>query len=139
MMKRLVLTIFLVSSVAVFCQQSAQMDTATEVQAGDVLSFTVNLDKAPAFDDPAILVVVGPENGGSSAVQNTALAKDSKTEYVASIRIPVTAAEGRWRVQSVRLLVPAGRTVPLKINRTEFQVRKADVELPSAATIAIAK
>jgi hypothetical protein len=139
MSKILILTVVLLTCITAFSQQSAQMSSGGEVQAGNVVTFTVTLDREPAFADPAVLVVAVPENGGPG-VKNVALAKDSKTEYRAALRIPVTAAEGAWTIKEVRLLVPAGRSVPLKVNPTSFQVRKAEsVELPSSATISMAK
>jgi len=139
MSKILMLAAVLLSCVAAFSQQSAQMSSGSEVQAGDVVTFTVTLDKEPTFADPAILVVAGPEAGGAPGVKNVALAKESKSEYRAALRIPVTAAEGTWTIREVRLLVPAGRSVPLKVNPTSFEVRKAAPELPTSATVSMAK
>jgi hypothetical protein len=136
----LVLMAVLLTCAAGFAQESAQMGSVGEVRAGEIISFTITLDKAPDFENPAILVVAGPEKGGQPGVQNTALARESKSEYRASLRIPPTADEGVWTVKQVRLFVPAGGTVPLTINPIQFTVRKAgDVELPSSATVALAK
>ncbi|MCI0350859.1 MAG: hypothetical protein L0Z53_15645 [Acidobacteriales bacterium] len=139
MSKISVLIVVLLTCTAALSQEAAQMSSAGEVQAGEIVTFTVTLDKEPAFADPAILVVAGPENGGAPGVKNVALAKDSKTNYRASLRIPATAAEGAWTIKEVRLLVPAGRSVPLKVNPTRFEVRKTDIELPTSATVSMAK
>jgi hypothetical protein len=136
----LILAAVLLVCASTFAQESAQMSSGGEVRAGEIVTFTVTLDKAPAFDDPAIMVVAGPENVRLPGVKNVALAKESKTEYRASLRIPVTAAEGTWTIKEVRLLVPAGRSVPLKVNPVSFQVRKAEsLELPTGATVSLAK
>src|SRR5262249_33302376 len=55
MSRILILTAVLLTCVAAFSQESAQMSSGGEVQAGDVVTFTVTLDKGPAFDNPAIL------------------------------------------------------------------------------------
>lgn len=137
MSKVLVVLTLLLCGIAGFAQQSADMTSSQEVKAGDVVTFTITLDKEPAFDDPAILVIAGPKNGGPG-VQNTAIAKESKTEYRASLRIPATAEEGTWVVRQVRLLVPAGRSVPLKSDSAEFRVVRAEaLELPTQASVSL--
>jgi len=140
MARAFVLMALLLTCVAGFAQQSAQMSSGQEVKAGDVVTFNVTLDKEPAFTDPAILVIIGPKGGKGPGVQNTALAGGSKSQYRAALRIPPTAAEGTWVVRQVRLLVPAGSSVPLKTDPAEFRVvRSEQVELPSQASVALVK
>jgi hypothetical protein len=139
MLKSFVLIVMLLICVAGFGQQSAQASSSGEVRAGEVVTFNVTLDKEPAFADPAIQVFLAPRDGGPG-VQNIALAKDSKTNYRVSLRIPATASEGTWVVKQVRLLVPAGRSVPLKVTPAEFQVRSAEnLELPTQASVTLAQ
>jgi hypothetical protein len=139
MSKVFVVMTLLLCCITGFAQQPAEMTSAQEVKAGEVVTFTVTLDKEPAFDDPAILVIAGPKGGGPG-VQNTAIAKNSKTEYRASLRIPATAVEGTWVVRHVRLLVPAGRSVPLKSDAAEFRVvRTQPLDLPTQASVSLAR
>lgn len=138
MLKSFVIIAVLLSGVAGFCQQTAQMSSTAEVQAGDVVTFNVTLDKAPNFADPAVLVVLAPQNGGP-AVQNIALGKESQTDYRVALRIPATAKEGTWVVREVRLMVPAGRSIALKAESAEFYVRAASVDLPTQASVSLTK
>ena len=123
-------------------QQSASMQNASspEVQAGNVVTFNINLDKAPNFKDSALLVTVAPKDAKARrdfrGVQNTAPAKGTSGDYSVSLRIPPTAPEGAWTVTSVRLLVPAGPSVPLTVSAPDFEVRQnQNVELPTTATV----
>jgi hypothetical protein len=139
MLKSFVLIAMLLICVAGFGQQSAQATSSGDVRAGEVVTFNVTLDKAPAFADPAIQVFLAPSDGGPG-VQNIALAKDSKTDYKVSLRIPATATEGTWVVRQVRLLVPAGRSIPLKVSPAEFHVTAAEaLELPTEASVSLVK
>lgn len=138
MLKSFVIVALLFSCVTGFCQQSAQATSSGDVKAGDVVTFNVTLDKAPPFADPAIQVFLAPRDGGPS-VQNIAIAKESKTDYKVSLRIPPTAQEGTWVVTQVRLLVPAGRSVPLKVSPAEFHVSAQPVEMPTQASVTLAQ
>ena len=139
MLKSFVIVALLLSCATGFCQQSAQATSSGDVKAGEVVTFNVTLDKAPAFADPAIQVFLAPQDGGPG-VQNIAIAKESKTDYKVSLRIPATATEGTWVVRQVRLLVPAGRSIPLKVTPAEFHVSAAEsLELPSQASVTLVK
>ena len=141
MSKVLAITAALIFACTAFAQQATDSNQSAQVQAGGVVGLTVHPDTMPNFNDSAVLVSVAPKHRtpGFPGVQNVGQLTSSKDGYSVYLRIPPTAPAGTWTVTSVRLLVPAGPSVPLKYRTSDFQVVQSEnVTVPSSATVEVA-
>ena len=81
----------------VSAQESAIVDVPEVIQAGEVLNFTIRLDKAPNFDGGVVqFSVVGPDTQiGTSTSPLIA----GQKECHAAIQIPAAATGGQWHLR----------------------------------------
>lgn len=143
-MKRLlVISIALAASVALLGQETAQMKAKGKpVKAGDVITFTVTLDKAPSIGNVSVSVNVtpkGPNPQGVSGGNSIGPSDETKITYVVPITIPPHAPTGVWHVTGVQLNFRNGNKV-LTFKDVEFTVQEdKKLVLPESATLEIAK
>lgn len=139
----LIIAVMVCVPALLFAQGTAQVSSSgSEVQAGDVVTFNISLDKPPSFDNAGVLVTIAPSSAqlrkSFRGVQNTGTIDQGRVSV--SLRVPATAPEGQWSVTSVRLLVPGGPSVPLNVSASGFQVHSnPNLVLPSTATLELSK
>src|SRR5579862_5666803 len=91
---RLRATLTLIGFLLMICfpapaQESAIVGVPDVIKAGEMLSFTIKLDKAPSFDGGIVqFTVIGPDVAISAS---TVVLKAGQTDCPASIRIPAAA------------------------------------------------
>jgi|GEM_PF-4479559 len=126
-------------------QQTAEMkvDHETGVTAGESVTFTVTLDRAPSVEGTTVSLNASPlqpDPSGASASGGAGPSNPERTVYRFAVRIPVTASTSVWHVTNVSLGIPAAPNKPLKFKDVQFKVReRKDIVLPDSAQIEIGK
>ena len=111
------------------------------MKAGDVITFTVTLDKAPSIGNVSVSVNVapkGPNPQGVGGGNSIGPSDETKITYAVPITIPPHAPTGVWHVTGVQLNFRGGSKV-LTFKDMEFRVQEdKKLILPETATIVIA-
>jgi hypothetical protein len=117
------------------------------VNAGDLVTFNVQLGKTPQFAGGHVAVLVGPININlpddiivSEAQYTRVSSADTianQNTYKVSVRIPGDAPSGDWEA-FFSFAVPSGSYSPLRHARQIFKVQRQDFSgVPVNATIGI--
>ena len=138
--KRLRLALSVVGSVLIVCsaapaQESAAVTVPELIKAGELLRFTIKLDKAPNFDGGVIQFTVG---GPDTSIQtSTAPLSAGQSECPANIQIPAAAAGGKWHLR-IDGFYTGTKRIPLKSEDTSFEViAQENLVFPSSAEVRI--
>lgn len=100
------------------------------IKAGEVLQFTIKLDRAPNFDGGSIQYSVGDSSTGFPV-------NAGQSEIHISWRIPATAPRGKWTIHISGFFTGMGH-IPLKSADVSFEViPNENLIYPSAAEIKI--
>jgi hypothetical protein len=123
----------------VFCsaaeaQESATVDVPDVIKAGEVLRFTITLDRAPNFDGGSVMfMVVGP----NSSVQTSAGVVSGQLRASGAIQIPASATGGKWTIH-IMSFFDGSRGFPLKAKDTPFTVIPLEsLIVPSSAEVRV--
>jgi hypothetical protein len=117
------------------------------VNAGDLVTFNVQLGQTPQFSGGHVTVLVGPINisvPDDVIVSQTQYTRTSSTDTIAnqnaykvSVRIPGDAPNGVWEA-FFSFAVPNGSYFPLRHARQIFRVHRQDFSgVPENATIGL--
>jgi hypothetical protein len=116
-------------------QEAAIVDAPEVIKAGEVLNFTIRLDKAPNFDGGVVqFSVVGPDTEiGTSSSPFVAGQRDCHVGF----RIPAAATGGKWHLRINGFFIET-RQLPLKSADITFQViANENLVFPSSAEVRI--
>lgn len=120
--------------------QPAEAATTKTVRAGQTVTFTITLDKAPNFVGAQLAMRIGPKDRSPEVLARvgTATANEGETEFPISIAIPLGGPVGVWNVENLTFILPDREARPLKFNAIEFTVLpRRDPILPSGATLQV--
>ncbi len=125
-------------------QQVAQMkvDHDGAVEAGNIVTFVVTLDKAASVEVRSVNLNIEaekPDPAVPGAGNSAGPANPEKTVYRIPVTVPVTARNGTWHVTSLYLNL-GGANKPLSFDPTSFEVKeKTPLILPDRASIKISR
>jgi hypothetical protein len=132
---RLCPLVFFCLTTAAFAQQSASIDGPPFVKAGEQMTLTFHLDRAPNFEGSALEASIVPENGGGGFSQGEILSP-GQTDCKAVFPLPRSAVGGTW-VVSVSFFT-GSQTLPLRMNKFTFEViPDKSLVFPTSAEIGI--
>ena len=139
-----ILLVILSLALTLSAQETAQIipGKSTSVRAGEEISFSIKLDRAPNFGGGTISFVIGPKDAGSRTPDistNTAVASDQDKLRLGFL-IPVKLPGERWHIKKLAFTIPGSAEKPIAFTDVEFQVLEAKKLIaPEAATVEIAK
>ncbi|HTU35209.1 MAG TPA: hypothetical protein VMF66_15505 [Candidatus Acidoferrum sp.] len=120
--------------------RQTEAEAKRTVRAGQIVTFTIDLDKAPSFSGGRVAVRIGPRNRVAEVLTRVASAdaNEGETELSISAAIPIGGPVGVWRVENVTFILPDGEARPLKYGEIEFTVLpRRDLIVPDSATVRI--
>jgi hypothetical protein len=120
---------------AAVAQESAIVAVPAVIKAGEELSFTITLDKAPSVDGGHVeLTLTGPDVAFSFSSDAV---KAGQTECSASLQIPAAATGGTWRVH-INGFYTGTKILPLGSADADFEVlANKNLVFPSSAEVRI--
>jgi hypothetical protein len=138
--RRLRLALSVIGSVLIACspapaQESATVTVPELIKAGELLRFTIKLDKAPNFDGGTVqFTLVGPD---ISIQTSTTPLSAGQSECSANIQIPAAATGGKWHLR-IDGFYTGTKRIPLKSGDMNFEViAKENLVFPSSAEVRI--
>jgi hypothetical protein len=127
----------LVSCFPVTSQQTettaASADTPTDiVKAGEVISFTITVDRPPNFNGANLFYIIRDPNG--SRMQSGIQLEPMKRVYRLDIKVPPAATGGTWSLSELNFYSGSGVPIPVKFKPVTFRViANRDLVFPTAA------
>jgi hypothetical protein len=120
---------------AVGGQESATVSLPNIIKAGEFLTFTVKLDRAPSFDGGFVqFTLIAPDTTISTSTETV---RAGQTNCLARIQIPPDASGGEWRLH-INGFFAGTKVFPLKSEDTRFQVIPNEhLVFPSSAEVRI--
>lgn len=120
--------------------QQADVARNKTVRAGQTVTFTIKLDKAPSVSGGQLAIRIGPRDRSPQILARvaTADANEGERELSISIPIPLGGPVGVWHVENLTFTLPNGDSRPLGFNGIDFTVLpKSDLIVPDSATLRI--
>jgi hypothetical protein len=125
--------LLLVSCLLVGNAKSQPQDELKNVNAGDLVTFKVQLDPAPQFSGGVVSVLIGPisrDHPDEIALSGGHLTRTGNVEtvvnqsaYELSVRVPGEAPNGVWGAY-FSFALPNGGTKPLYHSEQKFRVKQ---------------
>jgi hypothetical protein len=139
-----VLTIACISLVSYFPVNSQQSETTAAtvvmptdiVKAGEVISFTITVDRPPNFKGAHLFYYLRNPNGWST--QSSVELEPMKRAYRLDFTVPVAATGGTWSLSELKVYPGFGDPIPVKFKPVTFRViANRDLVFPTTAEATI--
>src|SRR5437879_3856576 len=98
---------------------SVAVNSPDIVKAGETVTFTITLDRAPNFKGDLMYWMVGPNH---NTVQSSVATSAGKSIYQLNFSVPIGAYGGTWTLSELKIWSGFGAAVPLKFKPVSFQV-----------------
>jgi hypothetical protein len=112
---------------------AAIADTPTDiVKAGEVISFTITVDRPPNFKGANLFYLIRDPNG--SRILSGFQLEPMKRVYRLDFTVPAAATGGTWTLSELKFYPGFGDTIPVKFKPVTFRViANRDLVFPTAA------